>query len=108
MAGTFRHHTINGERHLLFNLRHTEFRQARITATRFIQPGMGCADRLLAAFDCDIHDQPSAIVTLRGRAAMLSPAQSSTSTPRGNSVWLRAQAAVKSAGAPSTRRRCSC
>jgi hypothetical protein len=55
VAGPLRHHAIHREAHLLLDLRDGEFRHGHVAAPRFLQPGMGGADRPLATLHGDIH-----------------------------------------------------
>src|SRR5712664_243855 len=77
-----------------------DFGNVAITATLVRQQPMGVLDGAFASLDGDIHVQPPFATSrvVRGIATMVSSATSTTSMPRGNSVWLILSRSNRSAG----------
>ena len=80
---TFGHHPINGQVHLLFDLRHAQFSNGLIAPASVFLQGVGVGYRLFAPFDGDVHQHTSTWV-VRGIASRRSPQVRIRSTPSGN------------------------
>src|SRR5882672_7162107 len=96
----FGHHPVDTKAELFGYLGERNFGNIAIATTLVRQQPMGVLDGAFASLDGDIHVQPpfAASRVVRGIATMVSSATSTTSMPRGNSVWLILSRSNRSAG----------
>src|SRR5258707_14678442 len=96
----FGHHPVDTKAELFGYLGERNFGNIAIAAALMRQQPMGVLDGAFASLDGDIHVQPPFATSrvVRGIATMASSATSTTSMPRGNSVWLILSRSNRSSG----------